>query len=117
MLKLAADENFNADIVRAVRRRAPEIDFITVQEAGLHGVDDAAVLEWAAAENRILFTHDVSTITDHAYQRIQRGDRLPGVFAVHLSTPLKQVIDDILLVVECSLPEEWANGVHYIPLR
>jgi hypothetical protein len=49
MLKLAADENFNADIVRAVRRRAPEVDIVTVQEAGLHGFDDPDILEWAAA--------------------------------------------------------------------
>ena len=117
MLRLLADENFNGDIVRAVRRRIPELDFITVQEAGIHGITDPDLLEWAAAEGRILFTHDVSTVTAHAYERIQRGEPLPGVFAVALSVPLKYAIEDILLIVECSLPDEWANGVHYIPLR
>jgi hypothetical protein len=38
MLRLAADENFNADIVRGLRRRLPELDIVRVQDAGLSGV-------------------------------------------------------------------------------
>jgi hypothetical protein len=45
MLRLAADENFNNDIVRAVRRRNAAIDFVTVQEEGLSAANDATVLE------------------------------------------------------------------------
>jgi predicted nuclease of predicted toxin-antitoxin system len=117
MLRLAADENFNADVVRAIRRRLPTLDFITAQDAGLQGAGDPAILEWAASENRILFTHDVSTVTAFAYERIQGGKPLPGVFVVSLSVPLKQIIEDILLIVECSEADEWKNRVHYLPLR
>ena len=45
MLRLAADENFNADIVRGVLRRKPGIAIVRVQDVGLSGADDAAVLE------------------------------------------------------------------------
>lgn len=61
MLALAADENFNNDIVRGLRRRMPELDIVRIQDAGLSGADDPTVLEWAAREGRILLTHDVST--------------------------------------------------------
>ena len=71
MLLLAADENFNQDIVRGVLRRLPQIDFVTVQEAGLAGEDDPKILDWAAEEDR--------------------------------------VIEDIILIAECSLPDEWAR--------
>jgi predicted nuclease of predicted toxin-antitoxin system len=60
MLRLAADENFNADIVRGLLRRLPDLDIVRVQDAGLSGADDTAVLEWAAREGRIVLTHDVS---------------------------------------------------------
>ena len=43
MLRLAADENFNADIVRGLRRRFPDIDVVRVQDAGLSGADDHTV--------------------------------------------------------------------------
>ena len=50
MLRLAADENFNNDIVRALRRHKPDIDIVSVQDAGLRGADDPTVLAWAASE-------------------------------------------------------------------
>jgi hypothetical protein len=54
MLRVAADENFNAGIVRGLLRRLPDLDIVRVQDAGLSGADDAAVLEWAAQEGTIL---------------------------------------------------------------
>jgi hypothetical protein len=51
MIRLAADENLNHDILRGLLRRDPQIDFITVQEAGLSGAEDSAVLSWAAETN------------------------------------------------------------------
>lgn len=59
MLRFAADENFNNDIVRGLRRRKPNLDVVRVQEAGLSGAVDPDVLEWAAREGRVLLTHDV----------------------------------------------------------
>lgn len=40
MLKLAADENFNNDIVRGLLRRNPTLDIVRVQDVGLSGADD-----------------------------------------------------------------------------
>ena len=62
MLRLAADENFNADILRGLLRRVPDLDIVRIQDAGLSGADDAAVLEWAADDGRIVLTHDVTTL-------------------------------------------------------
>jgi len=62
MLRLAADENFNNDIVRGLWRRESELDIVRIQEVGLSGADDPTVLEWAAREGRVLLTHDVTTM-------------------------------------------------------
>lgn len=53
MLRLAADENFNADIVRGLCRCLPELDIVRVQDVGLSGANDPSVLGWAAGEGRI----------------------------------------------------------------
>lgn len=45
MLRLVAGEDFNNDIVRALKRRKPELDIVRVQDAGLGGADDPSVLE------------------------------------------------------------------------
>jgi len=63
VLLLAADENFDNDIVRGLLRRRPDIDIVRVQDVGLSGASDPIILEWAAEQQRLLLTHDVATIT------------------------------------------------------
>ncbi len=117
MIAFAADENFNNDILRGLVRRNPELDIIRIQDAGLSGADDRAVLEWTAQQSRVLLTHDVTTITHYAYDRIKSGLGMPGVFEVGYALPISQVINDILLIAECSLDGEWEGQIHYLPLR
>ena len=117
MLRLAADENFNNNIVRALLRRKPEVDIVRVQDVGLAGGDDDAILEWAAKEGRVLLTHDVSTITHHAYERVRAGKSMPGVFEVSRDLPIGNVIEDLMLLVEYSVEGEWEGQVRYLPLR
>ena len=117
MLLLAADENFNNDIIRGLLRRKRDLSLVRVQDAGLSGADDPSVLEWAAQEGRVLLTHDVTTLTHHAYERVRAGTPMPGVFEVDRGLPLGTVIEDILLLVECSIDGEWEGQIRYLPLR
>jgi hypothetical protein len=116
MLRLAADENFNNDIVRGLWRRKPELDIVRIQDVGLSGADDPTVLEWAARERRVLLTHDVTTMTRYAYERVRAGQSMPGVFEVSRAVPISRAIEDILLLAECSLEGEWEGQVRYLPL-
>jgi len=117
MLRLAADENLNNDIIRGLQRHVPGLDVVRIQDSGLMGASDSAVLAWCAQEGRILVTHDVSTLTRHAYERVDRGQCMPGVFEVPRSVAVSQAIDDLVLLVECSHDGEWEGQVLYLPLR
>ena len=107
MLPLATDENFNNDILRGVLRRCPDADIVRVQDGGLSGADDPAVLAWAAAEDRLLLTHDAATITHFALERVRLGQPMPGVFAVSRDVPIRTAIEDIILIATASRPGEW----------
>lgn len=115
-LRFAADENFNADIVRGVLRRRPSTSIVLAQEVGLGGATDEVVLEWTARNGRILLTHDVRTMTRHAYDRVRRRLPMPGVIEASRRVPLAVAIEDLLLIAECSTPEEWEGQVRYLPL-
>ncbi len=117
MLRLAVDEDFNNRILRGALRRQPDLDIVRVQDVGLAGAGDPEVLAWAAQEDRVLLTHDASTMTRHAYERTARNDRMPGVFEVDQELPIGVAIEEILLLVECSLDGEWEGQVRYLPLR
>ena len=66
MLRWAADENFNGDIVRGITRCSPGIDLVRIQDAGLSGADDPTLLEWCGKNQRLLLTHDVKTMIGFA---------------------------------------------------
>ena len=117
MLKLAADEDFNNRIVRGLLRRVPDIDLRRVQDAGLLAADDPAILEWAASEDRVLLTHDVTTMKEHAFNRISAGLPMPGVFEISQSLSIGVAIEEILILAECSLEGEWEGQVRFLPLR
>lgn len=92
-------------------------DVVRAQDAGLMGAGDEALLAWAADHQRVLPTHDVFTITAHAYRRVMKGGPMPGVFEVSCDLWLRTAVDDILLLTECSEPGEWEGQVRYLPLR
>ncbi len=117
MLAFLADENFINDIIRGVRRRYPNVDLARVQDQGLCGADDPTILEWAAQAKRVILTHDVSTVTRYAYDRVREGKPMPGVFEVGRNVSIGTAIEEIILLAECSLPDEWESQVRYLPLR
>ncbi|ALF55656.1 hypothetical protein ACX27_26905 [Nostoc piscinale CENA21] len=115
MLKLLIDENFDNTIIRGLFRRNPTLDIVRVQDVGLSGKDDPTILEWAAQEERILLTHDVATITRYAYDRVRQGQSMPGVIEISTDAPIGQVIEDVLVLVECSQAGELEGQIQYLP--
>jgi predicted nuclease of predicted toxin-antitoxin system len=116
VLRLLADENFHGDILRGLLRIEPKLDILRVQDTHLYQADDAIVLEWAASEDRILLTHDVQTMTKHAYDRIRVGLPMPGVIEVRDDVSIGQAIEEILTALLATQPDELANRIIFIPL-
>jgi predicted nuclease of predicted toxin-antitoxin system len=116
VLKLVSDENFNGDILRGLFRRRPDLDLVRVQDVGLSATPDPDVLAWAAAEGRILLTHDRDTLPNFAYDRVRSGQPMPGVFLVSDQMAVGQAIDEIHLAVDSLSPEECRDLVRFFPL-
>jgi hypothetical protein len=116
MLKLLADENIGQAIVRGLLRRLPEVDVVRVQDVGLSGERDPEVLAWAAETGRVLITHDMRTVPGYAYERVEAGERMPGVFVIPASMSMGQIIEDLLLLTQCSYEGEWEGQVRRLPL-
>ena len=116
MLALLSDENVNGDIIRGLFLRHAEMDLVRVQDVGLAGADDLTVLSWAAAQNCIILTQDRAPMPDFAYNRIVNGQPMPGPFVISDRIAVKQAIDELLLLHECSEQQEWRNRIVYLPL-
>ena len=114
--KFVTDADFDNDILRGLLRRNPNLDIVRVQDVGLRTADDPTILEWAAFEGRVLLTHDVNTMTAHAYARIEQEVGMPGIFVAPQGFSISQAIEDILLIAECSIEGEYEGQVRYLPL-
>jgi predicted nuclease of predicted toxin-antitoxin system len=116
MLRCATDENFNGAIVRMLLTRQPNINVVRVQDTHLSGAEDPNVLDWCAAEQRILLSHDIATLKDFAYARVTAGLPMSGVFISDQYASARVIVEDLLMIVACSAAEEWANQVWHLPL-
>ena len=117
MIRFLADENFNNDILRGFQRRLPSVDIVRVQDTELMGGSDLAVLAWAATEARIVLTHDLATLIGAAYERIASGEPVVGVIAVPQAIRAGVAIEDLILIAECSTPQDFSDRVAFLPLR
>jgi hypothetical protein len=102
-VKWLADECFDNDIIRGLFRRSAGLDLIRVQDvAEIAGRDDAILLDWAAANERILLTHDLATMIPAAVLHRERVSIPARIVLVPDSLPIGEVIDQILLLDHCS---------------
>ena len=81
-MRWLADQNLDNAIVRGLLRRNVAFDIVHARDVGLSRASDADLLAWAAQEDRILLTHDVSTVPPAAYERVKAAKPMPGVFAI-----------------------------------
>jgi hypothetical protein len=56
-------------------------------------------------------------MTKFAYERVSDGLLMPGVFEANLDMPIGQIIEELVLLAECSLDNEWEGQVRYLPTR
>lgn len=114
-VRFQADADLNQIILSAVLRREPAIEFRTASAAGLAGVRDPEVLARAAGDDRILVTHDQTTMPRHFGEFVQ-SQRSPGLIVVPQHLPLRQIVDDIILIWTATEAREWIDRIAFLPI-
>lgn len=120
MIRFVADEDFNGRTLAILRNLSAlfevEIHVSRVQDVGLMSASDSAILDWAAANRRILLTHDQRSMASHADMRIRRKLPTPGVFMVRQHrAPNEQayaILDEVTLRIHEG--REWDNEVVWL---
>ena len=116
MLRLLIDENLNNHIVRGLKLRLPQLDFVLIKDAGLAGLPDPVLLNWATQENRTIVTHDIKTMIPYAKQLLARREPMAVVILVPQSLDVGRAISDLEVWVECASQAELRDSIRYLPL-
>ena len=115
MFRLLVDHDFNERILQGVQSRA-EINAVLARTVGLEDKPDAALLGWAADENRIVLSHDLQTMPGFAIARLRGGQTMPGLILVPQELRIGKAIEELTMVVLCGDQTEWRDMIIYIPL-
>lgn len=115
-MRLLFDENVEGALFRGLLRRLPWVDAVRAVDVGLGGKPDAEVLAWAAQEGRVVVSRDRATMSLEAAQRLERGEAMPGLFLIRPGAGMKEVLEEIILIVEASEPGEVDGWILYLPL-
>ena len=115
MLRLFFDHDFNHRILRELKKRIPDLDYVTTQELNRGAEDDLSHLQWAAEENRVIVTHDVNTMTKFAKERILKSEKMSGVIIVPQTMPTGRAIDELEMIILCSFESEFENFIRHLP--
>ena len=116
MLRLLIDKNVNHRILRGLKLRLRQLDYVLVRQIGMSGFADLELLRWAAQENRIIVTHDIKTMIPAAKYRLKIGEPMAGMILVPKRMAIGHAISDLELMVECESQAELKNQIKYLPL-
>lgn len=113
-VRFQADADLNEDIVTGLIRREPAIDFQTASVARIRGLSDEQVLQLAAAQGRVVVSHDRKTMPAHFGAFIESRTS-PGLIIVSQSAHVLGAIQDLLVIWSASEAEEWVNRLGVVP--
>jgi predicted nuclease of predicted toxin-antitoxin system len=113
--KFIADADLSENIVAAVLRREPLIDFLNASEGGTRGLSDPEVLALAAATGRILVSHDRNTMVRH-FDDFCQDHHSPGLITIRQRADRKRVVESLVLIWAASSADEWHNIAIFAPL-
>jgi uncharacterized protein DUF5615 len=116
MLRLLIDENVDHRILRGLKSRLPELDFVSVRQVGLLGFKDLLLLRWADQNDRIILTHDTRTMRPDATQLLQRGETIAGLIVVPKKMAIGRAIEDLELMIACHSQPEFRDRIEHLPL-
>jgi hypothetical protein len=114
MLPLLTDEDLRGAIVDGLRLHFPGIDLIRAQEVGLMRTPDPQVLEYAASQNRVLVTHDRTTMTMHAQDRINQGLHMPGMIVLDQFINIGKAIQEVGTLAQAGDPGDLDGQILFI---
>jgi len=85
------------------------------REGGIVGLLDPDVLRIAAAQGRILVSHDRNTMAAY-FDRFIQEEASPGLLIASQCDDVGDVIEELLLIWAASDAGEWRNQRRFLPL-
>jgi hypothetical protein len=105
------DENIHAALASQLRQRG--IDAHNVYDLQQHGWTDAALLQGAAAQGRVLVTHNISHFVTLHRSYLAGGQTHAGIVVTPVR-PIGILLARLIMLHETTTAEEMANTLRFL---
>lgn len=113
-IKLYLDEDAEAEnLVKALKLH--KIDVLTTNEAGLKGASDIEQIEFAASQNRTIYTFNVRDFLPLHYELLNLNQNHSGIILGEQSRfGIGEQLRRILRIIEAKSAEEMQNELEFL---
>jgi hypothetical protein len=87
---------------RFAQKCVPNLDAVAARTIGFEEKPDAELLARALADDRVVLTHDVQTMSAFAIARVRNGQATTGLLVVPQRVPIGRAIEELTMAVLCS---------------
>ena len=112
------DEHIPRAVQRQLLRRDFRIEVLAVGDPGAPpaGTSDPDILVWIEENGYILVTENRRTLPGYLKAHFEAGRHVPGVFWLRPGVSIGEVIEELYLIWEVSMAEEFQDQALYLPL-
>lgn len=99
-------------------RYAPELTVWIIGDpnAPPKGTPDLEILCWCEEYGFILVTNNRRTMPVHLAEHLALGRHIPGIFVIGENMGMGSIINELLLIAEASLDDEYRDQINFMPL-
>jgi len=112
------DEHISPSYRTQILRCAPELIVWIIGDpnAPPKGTSDPEILCWCEEHEFILVTNNRRTMPGHLAEHLASGRHIPGIFLIGENMGMGAIIDELLLIAEASLDNEYRDQINFMPL-
>ena len=116
-IKFLLDENLSPRLKIAVLRLNPDIDILRIGDPQTPplGTLDPDILKYLGLSQRLLVTDNRTSMPQHLQEYWQDDQKMWGLFWTRPTATIRSLAEELVLIWETSMAEEWINVVDWIP--
>jgi len=111
------DENVDPSYQVELLRQNPNLTVWRVGQAGTpkRGTLDPEILVWCEENDFVLVTNNRRSMPVHLADHLQQGRHVPGIFILSPRVSMGKNIEDLILISECSMEQEYQDQIVNLP--
>jgi hypothetical protein len=118
-LKYLMDENVDPVYANQLRRQKPELVVWAVGEPDTpaKGTLDPEILCWCEEHNFVLVTNNRKSMPVHLTDHITDDRHMPGIFILSQNLTKGDNLEELILLAEYSLENEYQDQIIHLPIN